>query len=231
MCRLASAWDSPVPISACGTLSLGCRLGDVHGGQVPAACRIRWQQAGLRPGVWLACAGGRPSFYSHSNAPGLIMAVGNTGSHLDLTADQLCTWLSRGGGVSWEDVYEGAGIYEFGDHGGLLLLAPHRGQQPASQVMFSIDEGLCWHTIPLAEAIDIDNIRCLSVTRLAAQRHEMMPACKVHSLSQQSSQAHLISATHAPRHLHQVPATPRRYLKGASQVMRRPRQQSDDAQS
>ena len=47
---------------------------------------------------------GRPSFYSHENAPGIVMAVGNTGEFLDFAADAMCTWLSRDGGATWEDV-------------------------------------------------------------------------------------------------------------------------------
>jgi hypothetical protein len=50
------------------------------------------------------CADGRPSFYSHENAPGIVMAVGNTGEFLDFAADAMCTWLSRDGGATWEDV-------------------------------------------------------------------------------------------------------------------------------
>ena len=51
-----------------------------------------------------AYAGGRPSFYSHENAPGIVMAVGNTGEYLEFAADAMCTWLSRDGGATWEDV-------------------------------------------------------------------------------------------------------------------------------
>ena len=32
------------------------------------------------------------------------MAVGNTGEFLDFAADAMCTWLSRDGGATWEDV-------------------------------------------------------------------------------------------------------------------------------
>ena len=46
--------------------------------------------------------GARPSFYSHWNAPGIVMAVGNTGEYLDTAADATCTWLSRDGGLTWK---------------------------------------------------------------------------------------------------------------------------------
>ena len=32
------------------------------------------------------------------------MAVGNTGEYLEFAADAMCTWLSRDGGATWEDV-------------------------------------------------------------------------------------------------------------------------------
>lgn len=54
------------------------------------------------------------------------MAAGNTGEFLDPAADATCTWLSRDGGFSWEDVADYAAIYEFGDHGGILLTARYQ---------------------------------------------------------------------------------------------------------
>lgn len=51
------------------------------------------------------------------------------------------------------------GIYEYGDHGGLLLLASHETEGPADSLKFSLDQGACWHNIRLDEAIDIQNIR------------------------------------------------------------------------
>ena len=68
----------------------------------------------------------RPSFYSHVNAPGVIMAAGNTGEFLDSSADNTCTWLSRDGGLNWEDVADYAAIYEFGDHGSIILTARYQ---------------------------------------------------------------------------------------------------------
>lgn len=50
----------------------------------------------------LSIADSRPSFYSHWNAPGMVMAVGNVGEFLDPAADATCTWLSRDGGLTWQ---------------------------------------------------------------------------------------------------------------------------------
>lgn len=58
------------------------------------------------------------------------------------------------------DIYGAVqGIYEYGDHGGLLLMASHETEGPAESLQFSLDQGACWHTIHLSEAIDIQNIR------------------------------------------------------------------------
>ena len=54
------------------------------------------------------------------------MAAGNTGEFLDPSADSTCTWLSRDGGANWEDVADYAAIYEFGDHGSILLTARYQ---------------------------------------------------------------------------------------------------------
>eukprot|EP00951_Prasinocladus_malaysianus_P050032 scaffold676128_cov53-Prasinocladus_malaysianus.AAC.1 len=51
---------------------------------------------------WVGGVDGRPSVYSHSSAPGVIMASGNTGNHLEFNQDFQCTWLSRDGGFTWE---------------------------------------------------------------------------------------------------------------------------------
>ena len=115
----------------------------------PPACSQACQQQVLhaRP----ATAGGRPSFYSHASAPGIVLAVGNTGRYLDINADQLCTWLSRDGGLSWEDVREDAHIYEFGDHGGVIVTAKHGTQARLClhPIRCSHDHGSC-STAPCA---------------------------------------------------------------------------------
>ena len=38
-------------------------------------------------------------------------------------------------------------------------MAPHETEGPADSLQFSLDQGACWHTIHLSEAIDIQNIR------------------------------------------------------------------------
>ena len=63
-------------------------------------------------------------FYSTSTALGLIVGVGNVGRHLSFDEDDLSTYLSRDGGFKWEEVRKGSHIYEIGDHGALVVMAP-----------------------------------------------------------------------------------------------------------
>ncbi|CDI82483.1 sortilin, putative, partial [Eimeria acervulina] len=62
-------------------------------------------------------------FYSVENAVGLIMGTGNVGSYLRTETDEINTYLSRDGGLTWIEAHKGAFIYEMGDHGGLLVMA------------------------------------------------------------------------------------------------------------
>lgn len=96
------------------------------------------------PSSWHDGPSGRPAFYSHSSAPGVVIAVGNAGPHLDSAADSLCTWLSRDGGRSWQDVAPRASIYEFGNSGGIILSARHEADGPTDTISFSADGGELW---------------------------------------------------------------------------------------
>ncbi|GFR45937.1 hypothetical protein Agub_g7400, partial [Astrephomene gubernaculifera] len=108
-----------------------------------------------------------PAVYSNPSAPGLVMATGNVGplgQGLDGN-DGLCTWLSTDGGVSWTDVAVGAYIYEFADWGGVIVMARHPGVNPTSpsaaaqEILFSLDYGECWQSVPLSEALLVENVR------------------------------------------------------------------------
>ena len=59
------------------------------------------------------------------------------------------------------------GTGRYGDHGGLLIVTKHETEGPADSVLFSIDQGTCWHEIGLEEAIDVGNIRRAPVAATA----------------------------------------------------------------
>lgn len=64
--------------------------------------------------------------YSQESAIGIVMAVGTIGDKLDFDRSaRRGTFLSRDGGMNWSEVAKIPLIYEFGDHGGLLVAAPN----------------------------------------------------------------------------------------------------------
>lgn len=67
------------------------------------------------------------------------------------------TYLSRDGGLNWSEVKKGSHIYELGDHGGLIVMAPNT--QATTDVYYSFNEGSTWHSLTISEKpIDVTNI-------------------------------------------------------------------------
>jgi hypothetical protein len=74
------------------------------------------------------------------DAVGLAIATGNVGDSLDIQEpDELSTFLTRDGGVSWKAVATGNNLYAMGDRGGVILWAPSR--QPTNSILFTLTEG------------------------------------------------------------------------------------------
>jgi hypothetical protein len=71
--------------------------------------------------------------------------------------DRMNTYLSRDGGLNWVEVMKGSHIYELGDHGGLIVMAPNT--EKTTEVVYSYDEGKTWHTMTISDTpIDVTNI-------------------------------------------------------------------------
>ena len=111
-----------------------------------------WSGSGARPNF--------ASFYSQSSAPGVIMATGSIGKYLSFDPRQVNTYLSRDGGESWDEIRKGPYIYEYGDSGAVLLMARAAAQGDTSELLFSLDLGVCWEgPIKLSQPMSVDNIR------------------------------------------------------------------------
>ncbi|KAG2485816.1 hypothetical protein HYH03_015526 [Edaphochlamys debaryana] len=142
-------------------------------GRRPCSLHL-WGASTWTPSSWAAATTVRPAIYSHPAAPGLVIANGNVGrpgvglgGSADGSPEGTCTWLSTDGGATWRDVAVGLHVYEYGDAGGVVALAKHASSgQPATEVQLSFDYGSCWKSVPLRDALYVDNIR--SPTRGAA---------------------------------------------------------------
>jgi len=77
------------------------------------------------------------------------MAIGNIGERLEFgRGQQKGTFLSRDGGLNWSEIAKIPLIYEFGDHGGLLVAAPNT--QSTTQVRYSWNEGKTWTKLKIS---------------------------------------------------------------------------------
>jgi len=97
------------------------------------------------------------SVYSTDMAVGIILGTGNVGDSLKNKPDELNTYLSRDGGLSWFEIRKGAHIYEIGDHGGLLVMADVK--EETDRVIYSWTQGLEWTELVFTNTkMDVDNI-------------------------------------------------------------------------
>jgi len=96
--------------------------------------------------------------YSQESAVGIVMAVGSVGDKLDFDRGaRKGTFLSRDGGLTWTEIAKIPLIYEFGDHGGLLVAAPNL--EATTQIRYSWNEGKTWMKLTVSDKpIFVDNI-------------------------------------------------------------------------
>ena len=98
-----------------------------------------------------------PPIYSTETAIGIVLGVGNVGSYLSLREDELNTYLSRDGGLTWTEVKQGSHIYEIGDHGALIVMADNT--KATDTVYYTWNEGLTWESQKFTDQpIEVENI-------------------------------------------------------------------------
>ena len=96
-------------------------------------------------------------FYSSKNSIGIVMATGNVGTHLSDKEDEVHTFFSRDGGLTWQMARSGSHIYEYGDHGAVIVIADDR--KASTEVYYSWDEALTWNELHFSDTpTEIENI-------------------------------------------------------------------------
>ena len=71
------------------------------------------------------------------------MATGSIGKYLSYRPDQVNTYITRDGGLTWNEIHKGSNIYEISDHGGLILMASD--QEVTTKLAYSWNEGMNWN--------------------------------------------------------------------------------------
>ena len=79
--------------------------------------------------------------YSSPTAIGLMIGVGNVGEHLD-TLGKGSTFITKDGGITWQEIKKGAYAWEFGDQGSIIVIV-QRGND-VNHCYYSIDSGETW---------------------------------------------------------------------------------------
>ena len=97
--------------------------------------------------------------YSSSSAVGLIMGVGNVGSHLTRKADG-DLFMSPDGGITWNELRKGPYMWEYGDQGSVIVIVDEK--QRTNSISYSLDEGKTWIDYTFAESDEKMAIRSIS---------------------------------------------------------------------
>ncbi|CAI4379856.1 CQS_1a_G0024740.mRNA.1.CDS.1 [Saccharomyces cerevisiae] len=79
--------------------------------------------------------------YSSGSALGMMFGVGNVGDRL-LPYEECSTFLTTDGGETWAEVKKGPHQWEYGDHGGVLVLVPENAE--TDFISYSTDFGKTW---------------------------------------------------------------------------------------
>ncbi|CAK75654.1 unnamed protein product (macronuclear) [Paramecium tetraurelia] len=95
--------------------------------------------------------------YTETNSIGIIVATGSIGKYLSYRQDQVNTYLSRDGGLTWIEIKKGSYIYEISNHGGLIVMA--KDQETTNQIVYSWNGGMEWTPFNiLDQKAEIQNI-------------------------------------------------------------------------
>ena len=73
----------------------------------------------------------------------VLVSVGNTGAGVSSSPN---LYLSRDGGVSWEETLSGSWRVSVADHGGLMVTMRDYHQDMSTELMYTCDEGYSWQT-------------------------------------------------------------------------------------
>jgi hypothetical protein len=104
------------------------------------------------------------NLFDSPSAPGFFLAVGSVGEYLSDYRDGN-VYFTRDAGRTWKEILKGPHQFEFGDHGGILLLV--RDEAPTNIVRYSLDQGTTFQTLKITPGVDGDegsNVKFHTIT-------------------------------------------------------------------
>lgn len=91
-----------------------------------------------------------------SPAPGLVMAVGNTGDALGEYWETGNLYVSDDAGMTWHHALDGPHKYEFGDSGSILLAVRDSKTQDVGEIRYSLTHGTGeWKTVAFPDGLKV----------------------------------------------------------------------------
>jgi hypothetical protein len=94
--------------------------------------------------------------FSSQSAIGLMIGVGNVGEYLT-PYQEGNTYLTRDGGITWQEIKKGSFMWEFGDSGSIVVIV--NGKEPTNKVFYSLDEGKSWKEYQFSDdLLKVDDI-------------------------------------------------------------------------
>lgn len=130
------------------------------------------------------------SFYfskiDHAPTAGILLMVGTVSDGSAIDIDNLSTFISRDGGLTWEMVFEFPTAFATGDYGNIIVAVPFdpsSDDDPTSEIYYSLDHGQSWGEYELKESfIPID---IFTVTNDGSGSNFMLSGMKVDNNSNQ----------------------------------------------
>eukprot|EP01119_Soliformovum_irregulare_P013017 TRINITY_DN3430_c0_g1_i2.p1 TRINITY_DN3430_c0_g1~~TRINITY_DN3430_c0_g1_i2.p1 ORF type:complete len:756 (-),score=129.80 TRINITY_DN3430_c0_g1_i2:20-2287(-) len=111
--------------------------------------------------TWLGIGGFQGEFYSDANSIGLVIGTGNLGEHLDVSGSNVSTFMSRDGGRTFFKIWNASTVYEYADHGGILVMSE---SDWTTTISYSLNEGLTWNALNLPTRARVHQIFSISST-------------------------------------------------------------------
>lgn len=92
--------------------------------------------------------------FSSSNAPGMMLAVGNVGEFLTRKEDESTdTFITRDAGLTWTSVKKGSYMWEYGDQGSVIVIVEE--STPTRKLFYTLDEGQHWIEYMFSPDVDM----------------------------------------------------------------------------
>ena len=88
--------------------------------------------------------------YSSRFAPGLIVALGNVGEHLNGDGHDASVFISQDGGETWQTLASGPHLFGETDFGGFVFIVP--AGRIASSMKYTLNAGQSWSTLDFGDS-------------------------------------------------------------------------------